>query len=531
MTYSARTRLHPFANGYRAPFVLPRPLGPTGPPPVPVGAREWGVGDRNSKAGPLALVVDGRIGTLSFWFNIALATSGQPLSIGDTNTGIQIKNFGADQMQIALYTKTIDDLAINFVADWTSAGAVWNHIMLSWNHALPAAPVANVTGYLNGVLQVNGVNGATVAQGSVDDDLKYNDAITQGDSQPNGFNFKGCLSEFYLNLEERIDLSIAANRDKFYQSGNATIIGGDGSSVTGSQPAFYAANGELNPNAGKSDSIPVTAGAVVDCADAPNKIPPPFITSAREWDGATRNRRSGSVPTGVTNTRTGILSFWFNADTIGTPEDIIMMCVDQIGGGAIGLQLRRTNFSGGKIVMNMVTTTGAAAITMNNGGSMSVDTWHHFIYTWEYIFPADSAANFKMYFDGVQQLDGVGGANITQGSDDNDIAWAARGNAWTQGSAGANFDGGGFGGPRFLDGCLSNFYLNIDEHLDITIAANLEKFRSALGDPVNLGANGEIPTGNAPAFFAENGELNPNAGYSDNLPVVLGAVIDCADAP
>ena len=241
--------------------------------PLAGGAREWGVGSYNQKAGPLTNVVDGRKGTLSFWFKISLATSGQPLAIGDINTGLQIKNFGADQMQVVIYTVTTDALTINFVADWTTAGAVWNHLMLSWDHVLPADAVANVTGYLNGVLQVNGVDGATVTQGSVDDDLKYNDEIAQGNSLPFGFNFRGCLSEFYLNFEDRLDLSIAGNREKFRSAGgDAVFIGGDGSSVTGNQPAFYASNGELNPNAGKSDNLPVVSGAVVDCADAPPKV-------------------------------------------------------------------------------------------------------------------------------------------------------------------------------------------------------------------------------------------------------------------
>jgi len=507
-------------------------------PNPPLGAREWDGATWNRFTG-VSGVADGRVGTCSFWMNVPDVTvvqGGILLAGGDSPELALGLTYDSVNNQIILLLKGVGSSStrMTFVSNKVVPGQ-WQHVIMSWEHTFPIDSAAHMTMYIDGV-QITTGGGDIIDQINIDEDLNYQTGSWTQGQQALGFPqtnpLDGCLSEFYFNTDERIDITLAANREQFRSaSGDAVNIGGDGSGPTGSQPAFYAANGELNPNAGYVPDLPVIAGEVLNCATVPTKVAPPFIATAREWDGATRNRRSGSVPTGVTDTRTGILSFWVNADTIGTPEDLIMMCVDQIGGGAIGLQLRRTNFSGGKIVMNMATTSGASAITMNNGGTMIVDTWHHFLYAWEYIFPADSAANFKLYFDGVQQLDGVGGANITQGSTDEDIGWAARGNAWTQGSAGANFDGGGFGGPRFFDGCLSNFYLNIDEHLDITIQANREKFRDGSGNPVFLGADGSIPTGNQPAFYAANGELNTNDGYAEDLPVITGAVTDCADAP
>lgn len=536
MSYSARNRLHPYANGYRNPYVVPRPVGAAIPPVVnpPLGARQWFVGTRNELAGPLTSVANGRLGTLSFWFKNELATSGQPLSIGSsfpTVTGFQIKNFSSDQMQISMYTVGVDDKAIDFTVDWTAAGAGWNHIMLSWEHVLPANIAVNITGYLNGVLQVNGVAGAIIAQGSVDDDIKYNDDIAQGDSVPAGFNWKGCLAEFYLNFEERIDFTDQLNREKFYNAGDAVIIGGDGSSVTGSQPAFYASNGELNPNAGKSDNIPVTAGEVLNCIDAPDRVPGLYTAFARDYDGATKNRISG-LPSGVTDGRVGTFSCWVKLHDIVSQQTLIHY--SQIPAGAQGGLCRfAVGTQGMKLILNLFNTSAQTGLTMGHQGGMLLNTWHHVMYSWDNAFPVDAANNLTGYFDGAVVVDGVGGANMSQSNSDFDLAYATKGTEYTEGQRSSNFDGFQ---PNHLDGCVSNLYFNIDERIDLTVLANREKFRlgaagQANGLPVYLGADGSLPSGSQPAFYAENGELVANAGYASNLPVIQGAVTDCADAP
>lgn len=278
------------------------------------------------------------------------------------------------------------------------------------------------------------------------------------------------------------------------------------------------ANGYLNPY-----NLPRPLGAGAG--------PPVFVPSAREWDGGTRNRRNGSVPTGIANGRVGTFSMWMNLPvTGGIRQDMILHYVDQIGGGAQGGLLRTAPQTGGTtFIMNLFSTGGQTGLTMGHAGGMVGGQWHHFLYSWENTFPVDAPNHLTVFFDGVQSFDGVGGANLAQANVDLDLAYASKGNSWTQGSRSQNFDGGG--NERFLNGCLSNFYFNIDERIDITVQANREKFRSALGEPVFLGVDGSIPTGNQPAWFSANGELNPNAGYAEDLPVITGAVTDCATAP
>lgn len=279
----------------------------------------------------------------------------------------------------------------------------------------------------------------------------------------------------------------------------------------------------------ESDEVGVYDAVVNGVTWLPRQIN--YVASARDYDGATRNRRSGSVPTGVTDGRLGTFSAWIKPGIIGAAQGTLLMSVDQIGGGAIGQLIRFADAGGGyKLVLNLHIGSTQSGMTILMGGALSLNTWHHISASWNYVFPA-VAGNISMYVDGVVQVDGVNGCNLSQGATDENLAYAAKGNSWTQGSKSLNFDTGDFGGPRFFNGCVSNLYFNIDERVDLTVQANREKFRTGAGKPVYLGATGQLPTGSQPAFYAENGELNTNEGYAEDLPVVLGTVTDCSDAP
>jgi hypothetical protein len=52
-----------------------------------------------------------------------------------------------------------------------------------------------------------------------------------------------------------------------------------------------------------------------------------------------------------------------------------------------------------------------------------------------------------------------------------------------------------------LNGCLAEFWLAPGTYLDLTTAANIALFRGADGKPVDLGADGSLPTGSAPLIY------------------------------
>ncbi len=68
-------------------------------------------------------------------------------------------------------------------------------------------------------------------------------------------------------------------------------------------------------------------------------------------------------------------------------------------------------------------------------------------------------------------------------------------------------------------GDIGHLYINIGETLDLSQPANRAKF-IADGAPVNLGANGHLPTGTAPAFYYDgDAPAWANQGTASNIPV------------
>jgi hypothetical protein len=142
------------------------------------------------------------------------------------------------------------------------------------------------------------------------------------------------------------------------------------------------------------------------------------------------------------------------------------------------------------------------------------DTWHHLIFSW------NAAANYEaMYLDG--NLD----ANAPDGT--NDFNWTQAAH-----SACANVSG-----SSKVNGMVADLYLNNIAHLDLGIAANMLKFRSVAGKPVDLGADGSTPTGSAPRVFLHldvdetAANFAVNAGTGGDYVVTGGGITTGASSP
>jgi hypothetical protein len=89
---------------------------------------------------------------------------------------------------------------------------------------------------------------------------------------------------------------------------------------------------------------------------------------------------------------------------------------------------------------------------------------------------------------------------------------------------------------NMYDGDLAEVYFAPGHYLDITQAANNQKFRDTNGKPVDLGAAGSTPTGTAPLVYLhiDNGEAAANfalnAGSGGDF-TVNGALATAASSP
>lgn len=68
-----------------------------------------------------------------------------------------------------------------------------------------------------------------------------------------------------------------------------------------------------------------------------------------------------------------------------------------------------------------------------------------------------------------------------------------------------------------LTGYLADYWIGAGQLIDFSVMANRRKFISASGKPVNLGADGSIPTGTAPAVFLRRAPSGAAATFANNL--------------
>lgn len=81
------------------------------------------------------------------------------------------------------------------------------------------------------------------------------------------------------------------------------------------------------------------------------------------------------------------------------------------------------------------------------------------------------------------------------------------------------------------NGGWSEFYMNFAEYLDLTAVANQVLLRHPNGQPPNIGAQGQLVTGNQPiGYFVEEGGVMVNRG-SGGVFVAAGAPALSADSP
>ena len=261
----------------------------------------------------------------------------------------------------------------------------------------------------------------------------------------------------------------------------------------------------------------------VDQLDSPGPVAPPFPPFTSEAkDFNIIDIRNTIGPWGQSDGRLGTISYWIKQNITDNNNGYIFQMIDN-SGGPIVIQCHKNGFEAAILELK-AQEFGAADMQINSdNGLLNQGVWSHVMASWNYAFPADPANNATLFVDGVQQFNGVGAAVITQNGPDADLVYATHGERIITGHV---------GGVIYLDACISNFYLNIDERVDLTDPANRLLFYGPSGESVGHGADGSFPTGNQPFFYAPDGDTRVNVGYGPQLVQTGGGTItDCADAP
>jgi hypothetical protein len=215
-----------------------------------------------------------------------------------------------------------------------------------------------------------------------------------------------------------------------------------------------------------------------------------FPVDAADFDGVNDFLSRGDF-TGAADSKTGILSFWIYPDT------------------RLGDIFSATNGANGRfnVSMNDTFVTGAIDIWAVDSanqylfdlacGALTAGAWNHILASWD-LNAAASAQYF--YLNGASSKDASSAVYLNSNVDYTLGTWTVCETSLASER------------PFKVDAGLAEFYFAPGQYLDFSVLANREKFRSATGKPVSLGATGATPTGTVPKVYLhlDNGEAAAN---------------------
>jgi len=236
----------------------------------------------------------------------------------------------------------------------------------------------------------------------------------------------------------------------------------------------------------------------------PGKVINVAGTAATRYDGVAYGRASAS-DLGLIDTKLGIISFWVLLQGgNGTNMNLF-------ANSSLKPRLRRRNVDDWEFIARNAAGTNILQITSDTGWT-DADPWHHVFFTWD-LGQVDKS---WIYVNGVDVT-----VRTTHTDDTMDLVTHA-------GNEG--FGAADNGGDR-IDACISEYYVRLGEFLDLGATPSLINSFISGGKPVDLGADGSLPTGNVPQMFSPDGDCRINAGSGAGMPLIAGSLSACASTP
>lgn len=232
---------------------------------------------------------------------------------------------------------------------------------------------------------------------------------------------------------------------------------------------------------------------------------------AVKFDGVVDLSRGADL-TGNADSGKGIIFFLINR-TVLTNQDHIYVVRRGAGFTDFSVIIPNSN----QVQIFGVNTDGNIAMRMVSTFSLNtVDIWHVILASWDLSL---SSAFTKLFIDDVDVTNLTtfnAGQLINYTGDDHLIGRSATGLSSLQ-----------------LKACLASLYVNFGESSDLSVEANRRKFYSAGLKPVNMGVNGELPTGNPPDVYMVGDEdaFPINQGTGGLFTLNDGPLVNCATAP
>jgi hypothetical protein len=205
----------------------------------------------------------GAQGLLSMWVRTDVAPSSRAifqLRLGSTET-MKIAQTTLSRLQLTLTNNTGSNTT-SFYADAGTTGFAsgqWYHIMVDWSSAAGGARI-----------WVNGVQVGTRAFTTPNMADQFITQVGFGSDSTGAGDWIGDIGHLWLSVNQTLDLSVLANRQKFALAGAPVSLGGNGQTPTGIAPEWYydGGTGDFN-NKGAVGNIALT-GALSVSATTPS---------------------------------------------------------------------------------------------------------------------------------------------------------------------------------------------------------------------------------------------------------------------
>ena len=240
-----------------------------------------------------------------------------------------------------------------------------------------------------------------------------------------------------------------------------------------------------------------------------------YIAEGVIFDGTNDWMARGGELTGVTSGKLLTTAFWFKSRNDSENDAEILTSSSSVGGSwNAGTSVLKSPFY--QIAVNAADNGGTKRLDMRSSANKALiaNGWLHFMLS------VDMSDNNKRHL----YLNDVSDANVVTYSNTN-LDYTTLINDFAIGGAPS-------GGVK-MSAELSDFYYAPGQYIDLSVEANRRKFITAGLRPVDLGSDGSIPTGTAPAIYYTGNAASwaaGNRGTGGNF-TVNGALTDSTADP
>ena len=282
----------------------------------------------------------------------------------------------------------------------------------------------------------------------------------------------------------------------------ATTLGKTAASVTTTvaNPVTGTVSATLNlVTASLSGFLPITGTASIAFG------PEEFNLDAVVFDGTNDYLTRGAAWTSAADSSQLLVSFWIRKTSVpGAFQNLIKST-----NSFIIIRLETTGRISFSLNDPTLTTNCNYATTTN----VCDGNWHHVIAAFDTNFASTSKIR-KIYIDGVlETLSTDSNSASAMTIDFTDTNWAIGGNT---------------NGANKLDGEMAEIYFAPGQFLDLTVAANREKFRSSVGRAKYVGTDGSLPTGTAPYLYLHLDDAETANNFASNTGTGGGMTVNGA---